>query len=125
MADHQHHHEEEDDTYGIALGFRIIEEGGELFLAEAEIAPYVDSPEELGVTLVFHPLEGVNPIEVDEEVDWPSWPVDIDDDLTRTSSDPMDRQFAQIARQLQGLSTEKLLEYLAVAREDASEEEEG
>lgn len=122
MADHQHHHEEEDGTYGIALGFRIIEEGGELFLAEAEIAPYVDSPEELGVTLVFHPLEGVNPVEVDEEVDWPSWPVDIDDDLSRDPSAPLDRQFAQIARQLHGLSTEKLVEYLGIARQDAEEE---
>jgi hypothetical protein len=122
MADHQHHHEEEDGTYGIALGFRIIEEGGELFLVEAEIAPYVDSPEELGVTLVFHPLEGVNPVEVDEEVDWPSWPVDIDDDLSRDPSAPLDRQFAQIARQLHGLSTEKLVEYLGIARQDAGEE---
>ena len=76
----------------------------------------------LGVTLVFHPLEGINPIEIDEEVDWPSWPVDIDDDLTRNAEDPMNRQFDQIARQLKGLSTEKLLEYLALAREEAGGE---
>ncbi len=126
MSEHQHHHhhEDEDGTFGLALGFRIIEEGGELYLAEAEIAPYVDAPEELGVTLVFHPLEGINPLQVDEEVEWPSWPLDIDDDLTRSTGEPMDKQFAQIARQLHGLSTEKLVEYLALAREEAEEAEE-
>lgn len=122
MADHHDHHEEEDGTYGLALGFRIIEEAGELFLAEAEIAPYVDAPEELGVTLVFHPLEGINPVEVDEEAEWPSWPLDIDDDLARRTGEPMNQQFTEIARQLQGLTTEKLLDYLALAREEAEEE---
>src|SRR5687768_3911653 len=76
-----HDHENEEDTYGIALGFRILDEDGKLYLAEAEVAPYVDAPDELGVTLVFHPLDGINPVEVSDDVDWPSWPLDIDDDL--------------------------------------------
>ena len=118
-----HDHDHEDDTYGIALGFRILEESGKLFLAEAEVAPYVDSPDELGVTLVFHPLEGINPVELGDDVDWPSWPLDIDDDLTRSSSDPMEKQFEAIARQLQGMGTDQLLDYLRLAREEASEEE--
>jgi hypothetical protein len=112
----------EDETYGLALGFRIIEEGGRYFLAEAEIAPYVDEPDELGVTLVFHPLEGINPVEVGEENDWPSWPLDIDDDLTRSSGDPLEKQFAAIVRQLHDLDTARLREYLTRAREQALEE---
>jgi hypothetical protein len=121
MAQNDHEHND-DDTYGLALGFRILEEEGKLFLAEAEIAPYVDEPDELGVTLVFHPLEGINPVEVDEEVDWPSWPLDIDDDLTRQTGDPMAKQFAAIARQLHDLTEEQLQGYLRQAREDAKED---
>lgn len=119
MAQHEHN---DDETYGLALGFRILEDEGKLFLAEAEVAPYVDEPDELGVTLVFHPLDGINPVEVDEEVDWPSWPLDIDDDLTRQQGDPMEKQFAAIARQLHDLNTEQLREYLRQARADAEEE---
>ena len=120
MAQHDHDHDHgDDDTYGLALGFRIVEEGGKLFLSEAEIAPYVDAPDELGVTLVFHPLDGINPLEVGEDVDWPSWPLDIDDDLVRQNGDSMAAQFASIVRQLHDLSTEQLREYLQQAREDA------
>lgn len=121
MTDHQHHdHEHEhEDTFGMALGFGIIEEGGQLFLAEAEISPYVDEPTELGVTLVFHPLEGLNPMEASEEEDWPAWTIDIDDDLTRDGSQPAAAQFQAILRQLRGLSEAQLREYLAAARESA------
>jgi len=118
MAEHDHEHEEGEETYGLALGFRIIEDGGKLFLAEAEIAPYVDEPDELGVTLVFHPLDGIDPVDLQEQ-DWPSWPIDIDDDLDRRTGDPMVVQFASIARQLHNLPVEQLREYLQQAREDA------
>ncbi|MEX2571064.1 MAG: hypothetical protein WD737_07140 [Gemmatimonadota bacterium] len=111
--------DEAEETYGLALGFRIFEVDGKLFLAEAEIAPYVDAPDELGVTLVFHPLDGINPVEIAEDVDWPSWPIDIDDDLARSESDPMESQFTAIARQLHTLSVDQLREYLEEARENA------
>ncbi|MQA90608.1 MAG: hypothetical protein GEU90_10290 [Gemmatimonas sp.] len=110
--------EEEEVTYGLALGFRILEDGGKLFLAEAEIAPYVDEPDELGVTLVFHPLDGVDPVDIDEAT-WPSWPIDVDDGLVRHASDSLAGQFASIIRQLRDLSEPQLREYLQVAREDA------
>jgi hypothetical protein len=112
----------DDETYGLALGFRILEDGGRLFLAEAEIAPYVDQPDELGVTLVFHPLDGINPVEVDEDVDWPSWPLDIDDDLTRATGDSIEKQFAAIVRQLHDLDVEQLRDYLGQARQHTLEE---
>jgi len=120
--DHEHSHEHEDDTYGLALGFRIVEEDGKLFLAEAEIAPYVDEPGELGVTLVFHPLDGINPGQVGEDVDWPSWPLDIDDDLSRDSTAAVEAQFAAIVRQLHGMKNDQLVEYLVQARAEAEEE---
>ena len=118
MAEHSHEHDEE-STFGIALGFRTIEEGEQLFLVEAEIAPYVDEPEELGVTLVFHPLEGLDPTKESEELDWPAWPIDIDDDLARDASETVAGQFQAIVRQLHGLSTEQLRDYLRLAREGA------
>lgn len=125
MTHHEHHHHEgseQDDTYGIALGVRILEEGGELYLAEAEISPYVDQPEELGATLVFHPLAGLNPVEAAEsEADWPSWPIDIDDELVRNGSEPIPAQFQAIARQLRELTEDELREYLKAARDDAGE----
>jgi hypothetical protein len=125
MANQDHHEQDhdhdDDDAYGLALGFRIIEEDGKLFLAEAEIAPYVDEPSELGVTLVFHPLDGINPVAVDEEVDWPSWPIDIDDELTRAEGEPIEAQFTAIVRQLHNLDVPKLRAYLQQAREQASE----
>jgi hypothetical protein len=118
-----HDHELEDDaTYGIPLGFRIVEDGGHYYLAEAEIAPYVDEPDELGVTLVFHPLDGINPAEMSDEAEWPAWPVDIDDDLERSSTDPMDKQFAAIVRQLHDLDIDRLRFYLNQARDEAEME---
>lgn len=119
MAEHQNDHDDAEETYGLALGFRIIDEGGKLFLAEAEIAPYVDEPEELGVTLVFHPLDGIDPVAIGEEVDWPSWPLDIDEDLQRRSGDSMPQQFSSIVRQLHELSIDRLREYMEQAREEA------
>ena len=118
MAEHEH---EQESTYGMALGFRIIDDAGKLYLAEAEISPYVDSPEELGATLVFHPLDGIDPTEASEEVDWPAWPIDIDDELTRKASDPIPAQFEAIARQLQQLTDAELREYMKAAREEAEE----
>ena len=124
MAEHHHHHDIEDQgegTLGMALGFKIIDDGGQLFLAEAEISPYVDSPEELGVTLVFHPLAGINPVQPSDEDDWPAYPVDIDEDLTRSTAAPIPDQFQAIMRQLQGLSDQQLRDYLRVAREESAE----
>lgn len=124
MTDREHQHDhggEHEESYGMALGFRILEDGGQLFLAEAEISPYVDEPTELGATLVFHPLQGINPVDATEEADWPSWPLDIDDELTRDGSAPMPDQFQAILRQLRGLSDDRLREYLQQAREAAEE----
>ncbi len=119
MTNSEHDHEE--GTLGMALGFRIVEDGGQLFLAEAEISPYVDQPEELGVTLVFHPLEGINPVEASDEMDWPAWPIDIDDDLARDGSLPIPAQFQAIVRQLHQLSSSQLQQYLNAAREAEEE----
>ena len=113
---HDHEHEHEDGTYGMALGFRTVEEDGKIYLAEAEISPYVDEPTELGVTLVFHPLDGVDPTSSSEELDWPAWPVDIDDDLARNPGDSAAVQFQSIVRQLHGLSATQLGDYLKEAR---------
>lgn len=116
---HTHDHEDEDDSYGMAFGFRIFEQNGQLFLAEAEITPYVDDPEALGATLVFHPLEGINPIAGEEEIEWPAWPVDMDDELTRDSDAAIPVQFQAILRQLSELSEGELRQYLGAAREEA------
>ena len=121
MAEHDHDHDHDHDeeaTFGIALGFRTLEDGGQLFLVEAEIAPYVDEPEELGVTLVFHPLDGLDPTAESEELDWPAWPVDIDDDLQRGGG-TIAAQFQSIVRQLHNLSTDQLRGYLGTARAEA------
>lgn len=118
---HDHSHDDQDESFGMAIGFGIFEDEGQLFLAEAEITPYVDEPTELGVTLVFHPLEGLNPIEPSEEVEWPAWPIDIDEDLTRNLGEPIPTQFQAILRQLRGFSEEQLREYLRAARAEAEE----
>lgn len=117
-ADHEHDHEQE-STYGMALGFRILEDAGKMYLAEAEISPYVDEPEELGVTLVFHPLDGLDPADPSEDTEWPAWPIDMDDELTRRGSDPITKQFDSIVRQLQALTDDELSEYLRAARDEA------
>lgn len=119
MATEEHEHEHEEGTYGMALGFRTVESEGKLYLAEAEIAPYTDEPDELGVTLVFHPLEGLDPTGASEEMDWPAWPIDIDDDLSRDSTLAAPAQFQAIVRQLHSLTDQQLLEYMLAAREEA------
>ncbi|HET7274190.1 MAG TPA: hypothetical protein VFI91_03385 [Longimicrobiaceae bacterium] len=106
-----------DDTYGMALGFRIIEEDGGLYLVEAEIAPYVDEPQDLGVSLVFHPLDGVNPAEETDDEEWPAWQIDVDDDLTRQEGSSITDQFQKIAQQLREFSEDDLRKYLRAARE--------
>ncbi|HET6230854.1 MAG TPA: hypothetical protein VFE05_12345 [Longimicrobiaceae bacterium] len=126
--DHDHDHEGE-ETFGMAIGFRIFDDEGELFLAEAEITPYVDEPTALGATLVFHPLSDLDPTAQDEEIDWPAWPLDIDEDLVRDNASDMGEQFRSILRQLSALSEVQLREYLQAAREEAAsdddDEEEG
>jgi hypothetical protein len=115
--EHAHEHDHEESTYGMVLGFRILEREGSFFLVEAEVGPYVDEPTELGVTLVFHPLEGMDPTSAEGDGDLPALPLDIDDDLTRDPDDPIPTQFQAIVRQLAGLSDQKLLEYLDQAGE--------
>ncbi|HEX2190348.1 MAG TPA: hypothetical protein VHG51_15680 [Longimicrobiaceae bacterium] len=125
--DHQHDHDHEhgeDESYGMALGFRIFEQDGQVYLAEVEITPYVDEPTALGATLVFHPLDEMDPTAPDQGVDWPAWPVDIDDDLTRDTSDPVPAQFLAIARQVGRLDEAQLGDYLALAREESAGESE-
>jgi hypothetical protein len=119
MSDIEHDEQAEDEQFGIALGFRIFENAGDLFFVEAEIAPYVDEPESLGVTLVFHPLRELDPGNLDEGVDWPAWPLDIDDDLNRDSEEALPRQFQEIARQLSGFPEDRLRDYLRQARQEA------
>lgn len=122
MSEHEHHNHdhEQEGAYGMALGFRILDEGGKLYLAEAEISPYVDEPNELGATLVFHPLDGLNPVE-EEASEWPAWTVDIDDELERDGGLPVQEQFIAIVRQLHGLTDQQLREYLGAAREATEE----
>lgn len=120
--DHDHDHEHGEGTLGLALGFRIFEHAGAFYWVEAEIAPYVDEPGELGVALVFHPLDGVNPAEADEDADWPAWPIDIDDDLPPGGGESLQTQFASIVRQLHGFDVARLRQYLEQAREIAAQE---
>jgi hypothetical protein len=122
--DHDHDHSVEGTTHGIALGFRIFEHKGDYFFAEAEISAYVDEPETLGATLVFHKLSGIDPTSSADEIDWPTWVTDIDDELTRDESAPVGQQFEAILRQLSGLSDDQLHEYLHRAFEEDDEEEE-
>ena len=119
--DHAHDHDHEEGV-GMALGFRIFEEAGSLFYVEAEITPYVDEPNALGATLVFHPLQGMDPTTADDDMEWPAWPLDIDEDLTRDAEAPMAQQFQAIARQLSQMSEGQLGEYLKQAREEGEAE---
>lgn len=126
---HEHDHNDGqgagdgEGTYGMAFGFRTLTHGDRLYLVEAEVAPYVDEPSELGATLVFHPLEWVEPTpEADIEI--PAWTIDIDDDLVRKGSDPISKQFATIVQQLHELPEAQLMEYLAIAQEEEGEDEE-
>jgi hypothetical protein len=117
MAEHEHEH---DETYGMALGFRIFESDGQMYLAEAEIAPYVDDPKALGATLVFHLIEGIDPTSAEEE-EWPAWTTDVDDELDRDEGAPVADQFRAIARQLARITDAQLSEYLQRARQEADE----
>jgi hypothetical protein len=125
MSDAQEHGQET-EGFGVALGFRIFEANGELYMAEAEISAYVDDTAALGATLVFHPLSDLDPtdpIDEDEE-DEVAWRLDIDEELTRDEAAPMREQFQSILRQLSGLSNAELAEYLTAAREESGVEEE-
>ena len=114
--DHDHGHEE---GFGVALGFRIFEVDGGLYMAEAEVSSYVDDPNSLGATLVFHSLTELDPTSApDEDDEENGWRIDIDDELTRTEGAPMREQFHAILRQLAGLSEQDLRDYLKQAREE-------
>ena len=125
MSDeHQHDHSHPEEGFGVALGVRIFEDDGQLYMAEAEVSSYVDDPRALGATLVFHSLSDLDPTappEEDEEE--PGWRVDIDDELTRDEGGPMREQFHAILRQLAALSEGELREYLKAAREEEGVEE--
>lgn len=124
MSDEQGQgHEEE--GFGVALGFRIFDVEGELYMAEAEVSAYVDDPNALGATLVFHPLSELDPTAVpDEDEDETGWRIDVDEELTRDEGAPMREQFQAILRQLAGLSDADLAGYLRQAQEESGIEEE-
>lgn len=115
------HEPDDDSSLGVALGFRIFEHEGEMFLAEAEIGAYADAPDSLGATLVFHPLAEMDPTADAPDLDWPAYPVDIDDDLTRDEAAPVREQFAAIVRQLGGLGEAQLRDYLRQGMEEAEQ----
>jgi hypothetical protein len=119
-------HDHEAEGFGIALGFRIFEAEGQLYMAEAEVSAYVDDPNALGATLVFHPLSDLDPTQApdDEDEDEMAFRVDIDEELTRDETAPMGEQFQAILRQLSAISNAELSEYLTVAREETGIEDE-
>lgn len=124
MSD-EHGQGHEEEGFGVALGFRIFESEGELYMAEAEVSAYVDDPKALGATLVFHALSDLDPTSVpDDEEEDSGWRIDIDEELTRDEGAPMRDQFQAILRQLAGLSERDLSEYLRQAREESGMEEE-
>jgi hypothetical protein len=121
------HGQGEEEGFGVALGFRIFEADGELYMAEAEISAYVDDPNALGATLVFHPLSELDPTSApdeDEDDEDSALRIDIDDELTRDEGGPMAEQFQGILRQLAGLSPDDLTAYMRQAQEEAGVEEE-
>lgn len=126
IHDHDHEgHDHEAEGFGVALGFRIFESEGELYMAEAEISSYVDDPASLGATLVFHSLSSLDPTTVpDEDEDDAGYRIDIDEELTRTEGAPTQEQFQAILRQLAGLTEGDLRQYLQAAREEQGIEEE-
>ena len=123
--DHEHGHGHQEEGFGVALGFRIFEVDGGLYMAEAEVSSYVDDPNALGATLVFHSLTDLDPTAApSEDDDVEGWRIDIDDELTRSESAPTREQFHAILRQLAGLSEQDLRDYLQQAREESGMEEE-
>ena len=123
QAGHEHDHGGgEGDVLGMAVGFRIFEDAGGLYLAEAEISPYEDQPTALGVTLVFHALAGIDPTAEDPDDEEPLV-FDFDDELTRDEDADIVAQTQDILRQLSSLTPESLREYLQAAREDADSDE--
>ncbi len=121
---HDHHHDhDEQDLPGVAVGFRIFEDEGDLYLAEAAIEPYQDQPETLGVTLIFHPLRDLDPVSDESDDDRDTWLFDFDDELTRPEDASLVVQAQDIFRQLSRLPEESLREYLHVAQEEDPGEE--
>ena len=122
--DQEHGHAEE--GFGVALGFRIFEADGGLYMAEAEVSSYVDDPKSLGATLVFHNLTELDPTAApgEDEDEEEGWRIDIDDELTRDEGAATREQFHAILRQLAGLSENELRAYLKQAREETGMEEE-
>ena len=129
MPTHEHdhpHHEHTphaEDGLGLLVGFRIFEDEGELYLAEAEISPYVDDSNALGVTMVFHPLSGIDPTSAEGDDERDAYPFDFDDELTRSETAPLAEQTQAILRQLSQIPEESLREYLRVAREEHNVED--
>ena len=121
---HQHAHDghdhgdDMDELPGVAIGFRIFEDEGEMYLAEAQVEPYEDNADALGVTLIFHPLSGLDPVSDEGDDDREAWLFDFDDELTRDEGASLVDQAQDIFRQLSRLSEPALREYLRVARED-------
>jgi hypothetical protein len=116
-----HEHGQGEEGFGVALGFRIFDVDGDLYMAEAEISAYVDDPAALGASLLFHTLSDLDPTAVpddDEDEDDGGWRVDVDEELTRDEKAPMSEQFQAILRQLAGLSDADLAAYLHQAREE-------
>jgi hypothetical protein len=72
---------------------------------------------------VFHKLSGVDPTAGAEEIDWPTWVLDVDDDLSRDEGAAPTAQFEAILRQLSGLGEDQLGAYLQQAIEEEEEEE--
>lgn len=126
--DHEHDHGHEEAGFGVALGFRIFEADGQIYMAEAEVSSYVDDPKSLGATLVFHNLTELDPTaEPGDDDEAEGWRVDIDDELTRDEGGSTRDQFHAILRQLATFSEQDLRDYLKEAREGhgAGEEDAG
>jgi hypothetical protein len=123
MSETQNQAEQGEEGIGLTLGFRLFEDEGEMYLAEAEVTTYVDDPNALGATLVFHPLGEVDPT-ADEDEEIPVWHVDVDDVLTREEGAPVREQFQSIVRQLAGMPESELREYLLAAKEQEGMEDE-
>jgi hypothetical protein len=122
--DHEHGHDHEEAGFGVALGFRIFEAEGGIFMAEAEVSSYVDDPASLGATLVFHNLTGLDPtVPPGEDDEEEGWRIDIDDELTRDETAGTREQFHGILRQLSGLTEADLRAYLQQAREEVGLDE--